>query len=161
MMNATIDAIPTTAPHGAAQLPFVPRRRWMRSVGAVAAGLVATFAVTTAVDVALHATGVYPPFGQRMGDALFALALAYRVPFNLAGCALTARLAPNRPRAHALAVGLVGVLLATIGAIAMRDQGPLWYSVANVLIALPCAVAGGRLVARVPNAAPTRAQRDR
>lgn len=120
-------------------------RRPLRSFGAVLAGLTATFAVTTAMDVALHMTHVYPPFGQRMSDALFALALAYRLPLNAAGSALTARLAPTRPRRHALALGLVGVVLATIGAIAMHDQGPTWYSVANVVVALPCAIAGGRI----------------
>jgi hypothetical protein len=121
-------------------------RRPARSIAAVFAGLVATFAVTTAVDVALHATRVYPPFGQRMSDVLFVLALAYRIPLDVAGSALAARLAPDRPLRHALALGVVGLALATVGAIAMGDQGPAWYAVANVVIALPCAIAGGWLV---------------
>ena len=75
----------TTAP--------TPRPR-LRSVGAVLAGLVTTFAITTAVDLALHATGVFPPLPVVMSDALFAPALAYRIPFNAAGCYVAARLAP-------------------------------------------------------------------
>jgi len=115
----------------------------LRSVGAVLGGLVCTFAVTTAVDVVLHATGVFPPMNVRMADSLFVLALVYRIPFNAAGSYLTARLAPANPMRHALALGAVGVVLATIGAITMGKLGPAWYSIANIVIALPCAFAGG------------------
>ena len=120
-------------------------RSALRSVGAVLAGLVSTFVITTAVDLALHASGVFPPLGQRMADSLFVLAPAYRIPFNAAGCYIAARLAPARPMRHALALGLVGVALATLGAIVMWELGPAWYSLANIAIALPCAWAGARL----------------
>jgi hypothetical protein len=120
-------------------------RRVGRSVGAVFVGLVATFVVTSAVDAVLHATGVFPPFGQVMGSGLFALALAYRIPFNIGGAWLAARLAPGRPMGHALALGVVGVVLSVFGAIAFWDMGPAWYSLANIAIALPCAWTGGKL----------------
>ena len=120
-------------------------RSALRSVGAVLGGLFATFLITTAVDLALHASGVFPPHGERMADALFVLALAYRIPFNAAGCYIAARLAPARPMRHALALGLVGVALATLGAIVMWELGPAWYSLANIAIALPCAWIGARL----------------
>jgi hypothetical protein len=125
-----------------------PSRPRLRSVGAVLAGLVTTFAVTTAVDVVLHATGVFPPMPEVMSDALFALALSYRIPFNAAGCYVAARLAPSRAFHHALALGAVGVVLATLGAIAMWDCGPAWYSLANVAVAMPCAWVGGRVAGR-------------
>jgi hypothetical protein len=57
----------------------------------------------------LHATGVFPPFGQPMADALFLLATAYRIVYGVAGCYLTARLAPDRPMRHALALGVVAL----------------------------------------------------
>jgi len=124
-------------------------RRWLRSVGAVFAGLVALFAVTTATDVVLHATGVFPPWGQPMSDGLFLLATAYRIVYGVAGCSLAARLAPDRPMQHALALGIVGVLLSTAGAVATWSKGPefgpKWYALAVVAIALPCAWAGGAL----------------
>ena len=124
-------------------------RRWLRSVGAVFAGLVALFAVTTATDVVLHATGVFPPWGQPMSDGLFLLATAYRIVYGVAGCYLAARLAPDRPMQHALALGIVGVLLSTAGAVATWSKGPefgpKWYALAVVAIALPCAWAGGAL----------------
>jgi hypothetical protein len=122
-----------------------PRRRALRSIGAVLSGLVAIFVLSTATDVALHASGVFPPWGVRMGDSLFLLALSYRIVYGVAGCYVSARLAPDRPMLHALALGAVGVVLSTAGAVAMWDAGPAWYSIAVIAIALPCAWAGGKL----------------
>ncbi|WP_437494882.1 hypothetical protein [Sorangium sp. So ce1014] len=108
-------------------------------------GLFATVILTTAVDLAFHASGIFPPHGERMSDSLFVLALAYRIPLNAAGCYVAAQLAPARPMRHALALGFLGVALATLGAVMMWELGPAWYSLANIAIALPCAWAGARL----------------
>ena len=120
-------------------------RRVLRRIGAVLAGLLAIFVLSTATDVALHATGVYPPWSERMSDALFLLALAYRIVYGVAGCYIAARLAPDRPMQHALALGAVGVVFSTAGAVAMWDAGPAWYSLGVIAIAIPCAWAGGKL----------------
>jgi len=127
--------------------PTAARRRF-RSAGAIVAGLLATIVLTTAVDIALHSIGVFPPMPQRMSDALFLVALAYRVPLNAFGCYLAGRLAPSAPLRHALALGALGTVLATLGAIAMWQFGPAWYSLANIAVALPCAVLGGKLSQR-------------
>ena len=124
----------------------------LRSVGAVLAGWVAIFVITTAMDVVLHATGVMPPWGQPMPNALFGLATAYRIVFNIAGCYLTARLAPNRPMRHALVLGVVGAVLSLVATVATWNRGsefgPHWYPLALVVTALPCAWAGGALYER-------------
>ena len=119
--------------------------RGLRRIGAVLAGLLAIFILSTATDVALHAAGVFPPWEVRMSDALFLLALAYRIVYGIAGCYVTARLAPDRPMHHALALGAVGVVLSAAGAVAMWDAGPAWYSLGVIAIAIPCAWAGGKL----------------
>jgi hypothetical protein len=75
---------------------------------------------------------------------IFVLALAYRIPFNIAGSYVAARLAPTRPMRHALALGVLGLVISTLAAVAMWEPGPAWYSLANIAIALPCAWAGGR-----------------
>lgn len=123
-------------------------RRALRSVGAVLAGLLAIALLSTATDAVLHATGVYPPFPERMADELFALATGYRIVYGVAGCWLTARLAPARPMRHTLALGGIGTVLAAAGAAAMWEYGPAWYSLAVIAISLPCAWAGARLHAR-------------
>jgi hypothetical protein len=117
----------------------------LRRIGAVFAGLLAIFVLSTATDVALHATGIFPSWSERMNDALFLLALAYRIVYGVAGCYVTARLAPDRPMQHALALGALGLVVSTAGALAMWDAGPAWYSLAVIAIAMPCAWAGGKL----------------
>ena len=54
-------------------------RRVSGSIGAVLAGLVTVFVLSMGTDALLHASGVFPPFGQRMPDSLFLLATAYRI----------------------------------------------------------------------------------
>jgi len=140
MINA--DTLPSVI------VPASPTRR-LRSVGAVAAGLVSIFAVTTAVDGLLHATGVFPPLGAPpMSDALFGLAFGYRFAFDVAGCWLTGRLAPRRPLRHALVLGGIGLLLSLAGAVAMGEASRAWYPIALAASALPCGWLGGRLAER-------------
>jgi hypothetical protein len=133
---------PTTA-----HAPLTPSSRLLRSAGAVLVGLVSIFAITTAVDVLLHVTHVFPPMGQSMSDALFALAFAYRAAIGVAGSYLTARLAPGRPLFHALTLGGIGLILSTVGAIAMWDPQHTWYPLAVAASAVPCAWLGARMLA--------------
>jgi hypothetical protein len=124
-------------------------RRILRSIGAVFAGFVVVVVLSLGTDWALRSTGVFPPWGQPMSDALFLLATVYRTLYAVAGSYVTAWLAPHRPMKHALAGGLVGLVLSTVGAVATWDRGPdfgpHWYPLALVATAMPCAWAGGRL----------------
>jgi hypothetical protein len=120
-----------------------------RSFWAVFAGLVVTVVLSTAADAALHASGIYPPFGQPMSDGLFVLALSYRVVFGIVGCYVAARLGSNRPMLHAMILGGIGLLFSIAGAVATWDKGPefgpKWYPIAVIATALPCAWLGGML----------------
>ena len=139
MVNA--DAFPS-APLTSTRRP----RAILRGIGAVAAGLVAVFAVTTATDVVMHLSGVFPPMdAPPMSGALFLLAFAYRLIYGVAGGYLTARLAPNRPMRHALILGGVGLGISIAGAVAMWNAGPAWYPLGIAASALPCAWLGARL----------------
>ena len=126
-----------------------PGRRTWRRVGAVFSGLLVVFATTTAVDAVMHLSGVFPPTdAPPMSGQLFLLALAYRLAFGVLGGYVTARLAPDRPLRHALALGAVGLCLSIAGAVAMWNAGPAWYPLAVAASALPCAWLGGRLHGR-------------
>jgi hypothetical protein len=120
-----------------------------RSAGSVLTGLLTVVVLSTAVDAALHATGVFPPLGEIMSSALFALASAYRVLFAVLGGFVSARLAPNEPVRHALLLGAIGFFLSSIGvAVALHGGpqfGPLWYPLLLVVTAVPCSWAGARL----------------
>lgn len=119
------------------------------SIAAVAAGFFATAILSLGTDVVLHATGVYPPWGQPMSNALFVLATAYRVAYAVAGGYITAWLSPERPMRHVVVLGAIGLVAATIGLVATWNAGPQlgpkWYPVALVVTALPCVWLGGKL----------------
>jgi hypothetical protein len=78
---------------------------------------------------------------------LNALALFYRCFYSVLGCALTAALAPSRAMTHALVLGGIGTVLSALGAYAAinLNLGPMWYPIALVATALPCAWVGGML----------------
>src|SRR4026209_2727577 len=94
---------------------YPPSRRVLRRIGAVLAGFFATFILSVATDLALHATGIFPPWGQPMSNALFGLATAYRTIYTVAAGYITARLAPDRPMAHVWALGIIGLVAALLG----------------------------------------------
>ncbi len=115
--------------------------RMGRSVAAVAAGLVTIVVTHTAADAVLHASGVH--------DGLFVLATAHRFVLSVLGAYVTARLAPARPRKHALVLGAIGLVLSTLGVVARLvagpELGPLWYPVVLVFMTIPCCLAGAAL----------------
>jgi hypothetical protein len=122
-----------------------------RSIGAILAGFVAVVIVTILTDIVLHATHVFPPWGQSMTgfDAPLLLATAYRTVYGIVGSYITARLAPNRPMVHAMIGGVIGLVISIVGAAVTWNRGPAfgphWYPVALVVLALPTAWAGGKL----------------
>jgi uncharacterized membrane protein len=116
-----------------------------RSAMAILLGILVVVVLSIATDAVLHAAAIFPKLGQPMSDNLFLLATAYRTVYGVLGGYVTARLAPNRPMRHALLLGLIGVVLATIGAVATWNKGlgPRWYPVALIVLALPQCWLGG------------------
>src|SRR6185369_17851407 len=90
-------------------------RRVLRRIGAVLAGMILIVMLDIGLDVIMHATGIYPPWFQPMATGLWLLAIGYRTIDSIAGSYLTARLAPDRPLAHALFLGCLGVLFSSVG----------------------------------------------
>lgn len=121
-----------------------------RGIWAVAAGFLVTAVLSLGTDVLLHASGVYPGWGQPMSDGLFGWATAYRVAFTILGGYIAARLAPHTPMRHVLVLGLVGSVAAGLGLIATWNAGlsPRWYPVLLLVTAMPSVWVGGRLSAK-------------
>ena len=119
----------------------------IKSIGTVIAGLVFIGVTHTATDAILESLGVLPKGHLNVGSGLILLVICYRFILSIAGCYLTARLAPTNPMKHALILGSIGVVLSAAGAIATAgmDLGPAWYAWSLVVIALPAAWIGGRL----------------
>jgi hypothetical protein len=126
-----------------------PPRRVLRSIGAVLAGMFVGIVLALGTDEVLHAVGVFPPWGQPVGDKPLLLATAYRIIYGIASCYIIARLAPDRPMQHALAGGVVGLIVSIVGTVVTWNAGPAfgphWYPLALVATALPTAWAGGKL----------------
>jgi hypothetical protein len=120
-----------------------------RRVASVVAGLISIVVLSSVTDVVLEATGVLPG-GALYDTGLLLLATAYRIVFSVFGCYLAARLAPDLPMRHALALGGVGVVFSLVGTIvnAQQNLGPAWYPLTLVAVAMPCAFLGGKLATR-------------
>jgi hypothetical protein len=125
-----------------------PALRALRSVGAILAGLVTVAAPAIAIDALLHGTGIFPPLSEAQPAWTLAVALAYRTVFTVAGGYVAAWVAGGRPIAHGVALGLVGIVLGTLGVITMWHLGEHWYPIALVALALPSTWLGARLFAR-------------
>jgi hypothetical protein len=132
-------------------------RRIGRSIGAVLAGMLAIVLLDNGIDFVLHSTGVYPPVGLAMADALFLLAVAYRTIDGVLGCYIAGRLAPRNPLRHALILGGIGMVLSSLGVVATvyggPELGPLWYPLTLVAITPIVAWVGSTLAARQRRAA--------
>ena len=118
-----------------------------KSIRAVLAGFISVAVLSVAMDVILETNGVFPP--QSQPEAYFpwmlALALLYRCAFTVAGGYIAARLAPAKPQKHAIILGCIGMVAATLGAATHWDLGNHWYPLALIVTAIPCTWLGGIL----------------
>jgi len=121
----------------------------LRSIGAVLVGILVAVVLTLGTDVLLHLIHVFPPLDQPVSSPPLVLATAYRIVYGVLGSYIAARLAPNRPMLHALIPGVLGFIVSIVGAVVTWNKGaafgPHWYPIALIVIALPCAWAGGKL----------------
>src|SRR5260221_4652860 len=118
----------------------------LRSIGAVAAGMVAIVVLSYGTDFVLEGVGVLPR-GRLYGSWLLIVAvLVYRCLYSVIGCYIAARLAPGRPMRHALSLGVLGLIVSAAGTAATWNMhlAPAWYSLALIVLALPCAWVGGK-----------------
>jgi hypothetical protein len=128
----------------------------LRSIGAVVAGFLACAVLSIVTDFILEAAGWFPPLDepQRTTATMLAVALAYRTVYTVVGGYVTAALAPAKPAAHAIALGVLGMAAGTLGAVAMWKLGNNWYPIALVVEAVPCTWLGATLyLIRKPAAA--------
>jgi hypothetical protein len=125
-------------------------RNVLKSIGAVLAGLVAIVVLSNGTDTVLEATGVFPPLAEQRDNGLTTwwmvlLALTYRVVYMVVGGYATATLAPHKPLRHAAVLGMIGVVVGILGAVAARGITPAWFSILLVLLGLPSVWLGGKL----------------
>jgi len=114
-----------------------------KSIGAVLAGFLVIVILSVVTDTILEQNGVLPQ-DSLFDTGLLLLALLYRSIYSVIGAYVTARLAPQRPMRHAIALGVLGIFVSGLGAYAGQDLGPAWYGLALVVVSLPLAWLGGK-----------------
>src|SRR5688572_14286831 len=122
----------------------------LKSIGAVLAGLLFIVISHTAVDKILEGLGIFPHPDEGLHVPwMLVLALAYRTVLSIAGCYITAVLAPSRPTLHALVLGFIGLVVGTLAAIAVNlGLSPAWYPIALAVVSVPSAWLGGTIAER-------------
>lgn len=117
----------------------------LKSAGSILAALIVVFILSIGTDLLLTEKGMMKMPFQENSTGFISLVVLYRSFYGVIGSYLTASLAPNRPMFHSMIGGCIGFVLAVIGAIVMRDQGPPWYAISIILIALPTAWLGAKM----------------
>lgn len=120
-------------------------KNMFKSIGAVLAGFIFIGITHTSIDAMLESAGVLPKGNLFVEAWLVLVVIAYRAIFSIVGCYISAWLAPNYPMRHSIALGVLGAILSTIGAITMGNLGPAWYGWTLVIISIPIAWLGGKL----------------
>jgi hypothetical protein len=129
-----------------------------RSIAAVVIGFIVIGVLAFGTDAVLRAAmpGAFTAGGGTNDPALLLGMLAYVTLYAVAGCYLAARLAPRRPMAHAMVLGLLGLVFNVAGTVKLWDTAPAWYHVTALLLVLPSAWLGGWLRERELGRGPAR-----
>ena len=119
----------------------------LKSIGAVLAGFVVVVITSVLTDFILESAGLLPPPDkpELTTAGMLVVALLYRTAYTVLGGYVTAWLAPNKPMAHGIALGALGMVAGTAGAIAMWKLGNNWYPITLVVEAIPCTWLGAKL----------------
>jgi len=123
----------------------------LKGIGAILAGMIFIVVSHTGTDFVLERLGVFPPPEQGFHITwMVVTATVYRSIYTVVGGYVTAALAPDPPMRYVVILGLIGLTLGTLAAIATIPMklGPAWYPIALAVLALPCVWLGGRLRTR-------------
>ena len=120
----------------------------LKGIGAILAGIVFIVVSHTGTDFVLEKLGIFPPPDQGFHVTwMVVTATLYRSIFTVVGGYITAALAPDPPMRYVLILGLIGLAVSTLAAIATIPMklGPSWYPIALAALALTCVWIGGKL----------------
>ena len=123
----------------------------LKSIGAIVAGMVFIVVTHTATDFVLERLGIFTPPDQGFHTTwMVVTATIYRSIYTIGGGYITAALAPAPPMRYVWILGIIGLVISTLAAIATIPMklGPAWYPIALAVLALPCVWLGGRLRTR-------------
>jgi peptidoglycan/LPS O-acetylase OafA/YrhL len=114
----------------------------LRSILAIVAGCVVLIASALLTDTVL--LKLFPAMTDARGRVTSAAVAFLMLSYSLAYCVVAGWVARRREVAHALALGVVLVLLLIFPTIQFWDTTPAWYHFALFALTVPACVAGGR-----------------
>ena len=123
----------------------------LKGIGAILAGMIFIIVTHTGTDFVLESLGIFTQPNESFHTTwMVVTATIYRSIYTVAGGYITAALAPDPPMRYVLILGIIGLALGTLGAIATIPMGiaPAWYPIALAVLALPCVWLGGKLRTR-------------
>jgi hypothetical protein len=123
----------------------------VKGIGAILAGIVFIVASHTGTDFVLEKLGIFTPPDQGFNITwMVVTATVYRSIYTVIGGYITAALAPDPPMRYVIILGVIGLVVSTLAAIATIPMklGPAWYPIALAVLAFPCVWLGGKLKTR-------------
>ncbi len=118
----------------------------LKSTGAIISGFALGAILSVGTDILLDRLGIISMENFKQNSTtIILMIITYRFIFNVAGCYLTAKLAPNNPMKHCIIIGAIGTILSITASFAMWDKAVPFYNIAVIIISLPSAWLGGKL----------------
>lgn len=118
----------------------------LKSIGAIVAGFALGATLSIGTDFLFDKLRIMSMENFKDNSiSIILLVIIYRFIFNMAGCFLTAKLAPKNPMKHCIVIGIIGTVLSILGSFTMWDKAIPFYNIAIILISLPSAWLGGKL----------------
>ena len=119
----------------------------LRSILAVVVGYLFIGLLSFGADAGLRSAfpDAYSPTGRVDSLGILLLTMAYVAIIAIAGCYITARMAPRNPMKHALILGVLGVITQVAMWAQFWNTAPAWFHIVSALLVMPYAWIGGRI----------------
>ena len=120
----------------------------LKGIGAILAGMIFIVVTHTATDFVLESLGIFPKPNEGFNNTwMVVTATVYRSVYSVGGGYVTALLAPEPKMRYVLILGIIGLVISSLAAVATIPMklGPAWYPIALAVLALPCVWLGGKL----------------
>jgi hypothetical protein len=119
----------------------------MRSLWAVLAGWILIGILAFGSQQIMHSMSpwAFDAKGGTSNVPMLLLGLILSCVFGIVGCYVAARLAPSNPMGHAMALGVIGLLVSGLGSYMLWGHNPDWFNLVNPILIIPLAWIGGRL----------------
>jgi hypothetical protein len=120
----------------------------LKGIGAIVAGMIFIVVTHTGTDFVLETLGIFPQPGEGFNTTwMVVMATVYRSVYTVGGGYVTALLAPDPKMRYVLILGIIGLVISSLAAVATIPMklGPAWYPIALAVLALPCVWLGGKL----------------